>query len=148
MSLHNDHDDAQYIHDYPQRTSIDLTLELERQLDSESLPTSPADPRFHIDPLTLDSSVLSSLVTQLRLSVVEVEKERDELRARLSAAQQKGSSLEDALENASERCAVLEDQLAAAVAKCQEEQDAVLMLRGKLEDSRSVPAQSFRSPWP
>ncbi|KIP05475.1 hypothetical protein PHLGIDRAFT_19689 [Phlebiopsis gigantea 11061_1 CR5-6] len=136
MSLHDDHDDAQYIHDYPQRTSIDLTLELERQLDSESLPTSPADPRFHIDPLALDSSVLASLVTQLRLSVVEVEKERDELKAKLNEAQRKGSGLEDALESASDKCALLEEQLAAAITKSQEEQDAVIMLRGKLEDSR------------
>lgn len=135
MSLHNDNDDAQYIHDYPQRNSIDLTLELERQLDNESLPTSPADPRFAIHP---DPSVLASLVTQLRLSLTEVERERDQLKEELCETQARENSLQDALGTVSQKCTRLEDELAATVVKNQEDQDAVVMLRGKLEDSRFV----------
>ena len=90
MSTHDyDDDGAQYIaHDYtrPRRGSIDESLELERQLDMESLPTSPSDPRFAINPSSLDPAILASLVTQLRLSGVELEKERDELVVKLNEA--------------------------------------------------------------
>ncbi|GJE91104.1 hypothetical protein PsYK624_072530 [Phanerochaete sordida] len=139
MSLH-DYDDAQYVHDYnPQRNSrnsIDLSLELERQLDMESLPTSPSDPRFAIRPTSFDPSVLESLVTSLRLTLDKTEAERDELKTRLSESETRELGLTDALDSVSEKCARLEEELAAAVAKSQEEQDAVIMLRGKLEDSR------------
>lgn len=143
MSLHHDDGDdneAQYIHDYPQRNSIDLTLELERQLDSESLPTSPADPRFAIHP---DPSVLESLVTQLRNALAKVEKERDELRGRLEETQARAINLEDAFNTASQKCVQLEEDLTTAVLKGQEDKDAVVMLRGKLEDSRFVHLHPF-----
>jgi len=47
--------------------SIDLTLELERQLDNESLP--PNSPR-NARPQSLDTHVLASIVTQLRQRAV------------------------------------------------------------------------------
>lgn len=139
MSLHDSDDEGvQYVHDYERRNSIDLTLELERQLDMESLPTSPADPRFAISPQSLDPSVLASLVTQLRLSLIEVEKERDELVVKLSEANARESGLKDALDGVTEKCIHLEGELAAVVEKSKDDQDAVVMLRGKLEDSRCV----------
>jgi hypothetical protein len=143
----NDYDDdgVQYIvHDYPRRNSIDESLELERQLDMESLPTSPSDPRFAINPTSLDPAVLASLVTQLRLSGIELERERDELVGQLAEARGREASLKDTLATVSERCVRLEEELAAAVEKGQEDQDAVVMLRSKLEDSRCVRAVRLR----
>ena len=142
MSLSN-HDNDSYVHDYnPQRSSrnsIDLSLELERQLDMESLPTSPTDPRFAINPTSLDPSVLASLVTSLRLTLDQTEAERDQLKSRLTEAETRELGLKDALDSVSDKCVRLEEELHAAVAKSQEDQDAVIMLRGKLEDSRFVP---------
>lgn len=139
MSTHDYDDGAQYtVHDYPYRGSIDESLELERQLDMESLPTSPSDPRFAISPSSLDPAILASLVTQLRLSGVELEKERDELVKKLNEAYSREADLKDALSSVSERCLRLEDELRTAVEKGREDQDAVVMLRGKLEDSRFV----------
>lgn len=139
MSLSN-HDDNPYVHDYnPQpssRNSIDLSLELERQLDMESLPTSPTDSRFAINSTSLDPSVLASLVSSLRLALDQTEAERDQLRARLSEAESRELGLKDALDSVSDKCVRLEEELHAAIAKSQEDQDAVIMLRGKLEDSR------------
>ena len=60
-------DEPQIIHylDTTRPMSIDLSLELERQLEAESLPNSPNPPR----PQSLDVNVLVNLVTQLRLSL-------------------------------------------------------------------------------
>ncbi|EKM50387.1 uncharacterized protein PHACADRAFT_263669 [Phanerochaete carnosa HHB-10118-sp] len=140
MSLQNHEDNIQYAHDYSpkrnSRNSIDLSLELERQLDMESLPTSPSDPRFAVNPNSLDPSVLASLVTTLRLTLDRTEAERDELKAKLSESQNRELGLKDAFDSVSAKCISLEDELNTAVAKNQDDQDAVVMLRGKLEDSR------------
>ncbi|TCD68405.1 hypothetical protein EIP91_010806 [Steccherinum ochraceum] len=118
--------------------SIDLTLELERQLDNESLPpTSPAPPRRpQSRPQSLDPHVLASIVTQLRLSLEEVTKERDELAHLFTESQASQAELKSTLEHVSEKCTKAESELAVAIDKQQEDADAVTMLRGKLEDSR------------
>lgn len=151
MSLHNhDEDDAQYVHDYnPQRNSqnsIDLSLELERQLDMESLPTSPSDPRFAANPTSLDPSVLASLVASLKLTLDKTEAERDELKAQLGEAYNRELGLKDAFDNVSGKCLRLESELSTVVEKSKEDQDAVVMLRGKLEDSRFVCTSGPLSP--
>ena len=66
--------------------SIDLSLELERQLDNESLPPpSPRDDR----PQSLDPQVLSAIIINLRTSLAEAQSERDALSAALQASRRK-----------------------------------------------------------
>ncbi|KAI0091796.1 hypothetical protein BDY19DRAFT_885524 [Irpex rosettiformis] len=119
-------------------SSIDLSLELERQLEIDSLPNTPdvSQTRFTERPQSLDPHVLASIVTQLRLSLAEVSKERDDFSQTLSEVQEREANLKDALHTVSERCLKLEQDLAVVTEKRQEEADAVTMLRGKLEDSR------------
>ena len=125
--------------------SIDLTLELERQLDNESLPpSSPAPPRrSQSRPQSLDPHVLASIVTQLRTNLEEVTKERDELAHLLAEAQTNQADLKTTLDHVSEKCLRLENELAAVVDKQKDDADAVVMLRGKLEDSRCIMFLSF-----
>ncbi|THH32374.1 hypothetical protein EUX98_g1823 [Antrodiella citrinella] len=140
MSLHDIAEDEHYdvASESKRPHSIDLTLELERQLDNESLPPNSPAPhlRSQSRPQSLDPHVLASIVTQLRLNVEEVTKERDELAHLYAEAQASQSEMKAALDAVSERCLALESQLAIAIEKQQEDADAVTMLRGKLEDSR------------
>jgi hypothetical protein len=116
-------------------SSIDLSLELERQLEIDSVPNTPDAPAFE-QSNTLDPQVLASIVTQLRLSLTDVSKERDGLAHLLAEVQEREVNLKDALHTVSERCLKLEGELIAATEKSKEEADSVVMLRGKLEDSR------------
>ena len=120
--------------------SIDLTLELERQLDNESLPpSSPAPPRRpQSRPQSLDPHVLASIVTQLRLNLEEVTKERDGLAHLYAEAQASQSEMKTMLDTVSEKCVRLENDLVVSIEKQKEDADAVTMLRSKLEDSRCV----------
>lgn len=116
--------------------SIDLTLELERQLEAESLPTSPAVATHPSRPQSLDPHVLASIVTQLRISLADVSKERDELASALAEVKAGQTGMKDALEHVTEKCILLEAELEAARDKNKEDGDSITMLRGKLEDSR------------
>lgn len=138
MSTYDDIDDASS-HNYESARphSIDLSLELERQLEIDSMPNSPVVAQNLKDrPQSLDPHVLASIVTQLRLSFSEVTKERDDLSTLLAEAQARETDLKEALHTVSERCLKTESDLTAAIEKGKEDQDAVTMLRGKLEDSR------------
>ena len=140
-ALHLDDGDNDYdppfIRDPTRPHSIDLTLELERQLEAEpeSMPNSPTRTRHSLGP-ELDPTVVASIVTQLRMQVEELRRERDDLRAQLGEAQTTESGLRDALEQVSAKCARVEEELAKTVEKQQENEDAVTMLRSKLDDSR------------
>ncbi|KAJ3481153.1 hypothetical protein NLI96_g7853 [Meripilus lineatus] len=144
-------DEPTNINDSARPHSIDLTLELEQQLDDESTPSSPAFPQSHSRPHSLDSHVLASLVTQLRISLADTSRERDELTAMLSETQSNEASMKDALHNLAEKCVRLETELSASQEKNREDADAISMLRGKLEDSRYVSLSCvlwvFRLPW-
>ncbi|OCH93711.1 hypothetical protein OBBRIDRAFT_714539, partial [Obba rivulosa] len=111
--------------------SIDLTLELEHQLEREE-PFSPQKER----PQSLDTNVLASIVTQLRMSLDEVAKERDGLKEALAAAAEQEADMKEALDNVTERCTQMEAELKAARDKNQEDEDAITMLRSKVEESR------------
>ncbi|KAI0331514.1 hypothetical protein GY45DRAFT_1322328 [Cubamyces sp. BRFM 1775] len=114
-------------------TSIDLTLELERELDNESLPpNSPNPPR----PQSLDTNVLASLVTQLRLSLAEVTKERDTLSEQLAEAQTREQGLKETLQHVTEKCIRFETDLEAAENQHKEDEETISMLRTKVEESR------------
>ncbi len=121
-------------HESNRPTSIDLSLALERELDNESLPNSPNPPR----PQSLDTHVLASIVTQLRLSLAEVTKERDTLKEHLAEAQTREGGLKEALEHVTDKCLHCENELEAAAAKRQEDEETISMLRTKVEESRYV----------
>ena len=116
--------------------SIDLSLELERQLDNESLP--PTSPRSNFRPPSLDAGVLVSIITQLRLSLAEITKERDDLLQLLDQTTQSQADLKDNLQLVTDRSSSLEEQLSAAQDKHKEDDEAIAMLRAKVEESRFV----------
>lgn len=116
--------------------SIDLTLELERELDNEASP--PNSPGVSNRPQSLDASVLASIVTQLRFSLEEVTKERDGLVELLDKSTRKQADLQDNLQLMTDRSSSLEDQLSAAQDKHREDEEAISMLRAKVEESRFV----------
>jgi len=118
--------------------SIDLSLELEHQLDCESLPNSPAAGRESFKYQSLDPHVLATIVTQLRISLAEVTKERDDLLHACGEAAQKQALLQENLQVVTERSAKLEEQLSAAQDKHKDDEEAISMLRTKVEESRSV----------
>lgn len=119
-------------HDAPavsNRASIDLSLELERQLDSESLPGSP-DIRKE-NRASLDPHVLAHIVTQLRDSLTHLTQERDDLVHQLAESHTREAEFKDSLALCTERCATLEKDLEATRRKCQDDEEAISMLRSK-----------------
>ena len=118
--------------------SIDLTLELEHQLDFESLPNSPAHDQKSFKRQSLDPQVLASIITQLRISLVEVTKERDDLFQAFEEATQKQALLQENMQIVADRSAKLEEQLSVAQDKHKDDEEAISMLRTKVEESRLV----------
>ncbi|TFK91743.1 hypothetical protein K466DRAFT_482138 [Polyporus arcularius HHB13444] len=113
-------------------SSIDLSLELERELDAESLPNSPNPPR----PQSLDTNVLASIVTQLRLSLAETTKERDTLAEKLAEAQTREEGMRETLEHVTDKCIRMENDLELAANQRKEDEETIAMLRSKVEESR------------
>lgn len=121
--------------------SIDLSLELERQLDLESLPPTPA---HNIDAHTpiaqkresLDPHVLAHIVMQLQQSVTEITKERDDLLNLLSSSHSKEAQLKDALQLMTDKATGMEEELSEARKRQRDDEDAISMLRTKVEESR------------
>ncbi|KAF8573762.1 hypothetical protein K439DRAFT_931590 [Ramaria rubella] len=121
------------------RSSIDLSLELERQLDLESLPSTPALPAHFKDAhnrTSLDPHVLAHIVTQLRDSLTHLSQERDDLVYQLAASHTREAEFKDSLALCTERCASLEKDLESARRKNQDDDEAISMLRSKVEESR------------
>ena len=107
MSIHHSTsgESLQQLHEEARNrpSSIDLSLELERQLEIDSLPNTPDVPntRFSERPQSLDPQVLASIVTQLRSSLTDVSKERDSLARTRSEVQEREANLKDALHTVS-----------------------------------------------
>lgn len=118
--------------------SIDLTLELEHQLNSESLPNSPAYNKQSFNHQSLDPHVLASIVTQLRVSLAEVTKERDDLLHAWEESTQKQALLQENLQIVTDRSTKLEEQLSVAQDRHKDDEEAISMLRTKVEESRLV----------
>lgn len=114
--------------------SIDLTLELEHQLESESLP--PSSPADKGRPQSIDTNVLASIITQLRTSLTDVTRERDDLAKTLSEIQALEADMKDALANMSDKCYTLQDHLDKANERAKEDENTISVLRGKVEESR------------
>jgi len=115
--------------------SIDLSLELERQLDNESQPSTPAPAGR---PQSMDQHVLASIVRQLRVTVDEVTKERDELREQVAILESDKIGAEDKLLQFSNRCTQMEEELEGTRMKMREDEHSINMLRTKVEESRCV----------
>ena len=125
--------------------SIDLSLELEHQLNMESPPVTP-----HRYPYTaaldtpehkheaLDPEVLAHLVSQLRQSLGEMTRERDDLAKLLAAAHSKEANLTDALQLMTEKATESGEELESARKKIKEDEEAISLLRAKVEESRYV----------
>lgn len=116
--------------------SIDLTLELERQLDNESLP--PSTPVDTQRPQSLDPQVLARIVTNLQSSLTEVTRHRDELANSLSQIQAREKDLTDTLTHMTDKCSILQENLNTANDKAKDDENTICVLRTKVEESRYV----------
>lgn len=122
--------------------SIDLSLELERQLNMDSPPVTPAHfpvtATENLEQLheALDPEVLAHLVAQLRHSLAEMTKERDGLATLLAASHTKQASLNDALQHMTEKVTDLGEELGVARKKMKDDEEAITLLRAKVEESR------------
>ncbi|KAH0836576.1 hypothetical protein J3R83DRAFT_8276 [Lanmaoa asiatica] len=114
--------------------SIDLTIELERQLDDESLPPStPADTKR---PHSLDPHVLAHIVSNLRSSLADVTRHRDEFANSLSQIQAREKDLTDTLAHMTDKCSRLQEELDTAHSKAKDDENTISVLRTKVEESR------------
>jgi hypothetical protein len=137
MSTHEEEPIAleSHEHDPTRPHSFDLTLELERQLEAESLPTSPSS-KSEARPQSLDTHVLASLVTSLRVNVAELTKERDEQSAALEAARGRVSDLSLEVRQLKGAQAERDTELAALRQKIRDDEESIVLLRSKVEESR------------
>jgi chromosome segregation ATPase len=143
MSTHEEESISHESHEHdPTRPhSFDLTLELERQLEAESLPTSPAKPEGR--PQSLDTHVLASLVTSLRIDVAELSKERGELSAALEVAHGREADLSVEVRQLKEAQAERDTELASLRQKMRDDEESIVLLRSKVEESRFDLSFSF-----
>ncbi|KAG6897389.1 hypothetical protein C0992_002052 [Termitomyces sp. T32_za158] len=124
--------------------SIDLSLELERQLDMEIFPPTPAYPRC-VNPGQggdeyahdlLDPQVLAQIVKQLQLALAEITKDRDELREQIALSHSHEAELQDALQHMVDKASAMDVELNSARKKMKDDEEAIVMLRAKVEESR------------
>jgi len=124
----------------PRRSSIDLSLELEHQLESESLPNSPLPAGAHgknngsidgVNVAALDPNVLAHIVAQLRDSLTNMTNERDDLITTLSESHSRIAEFKDAIALLTDRIVRLESDLEYARKKHQDDEEAISMLRSK-----------------
>jgi chromosome segregation ATPase len=138
-------DPRQHSNRTDERSSIDLSLELEHQLEHMELVSTHNTGSILSDSAStkekrdsLDPHVLAHIIMQLRHSLTEVTKERDELIKALSSALSKEAELNDALQLITDKATDLEEELAEARKKVKESEEAITLLRSKVEESRSV----------
>ncbi|KIJ20781.1 hypothetical protein PAXINDRAFT_106490 [Paxillus involutus ATCC 200175] len=127
-------DSNDQVNDAGRPYSIDLTLELERQLDNESLP--PPTPVDAKRPQSLDPQVLSHIITGLRASLADVTRQRDGLAQSLSEYQARENDLADTLAHMTDKCSKLQEEVDTANNKSKDDEDTISVLRTKVEESR------------
>lgn len=126
--------------------SIDLSLELERQLDMESFSSIPAyyqnidvgrdgnKPAHDV----LDPQVLAHIVKQLQQALTEITRDRDELREQIAVSHSHEAELQDALQHMIDKATAMDVELTAARKKMKDDEEAITLLRAKVEESRYV----------
>lgn len=127
--------------------SIDLSMELERQLDMES-ESYPPTPPYITDPHieqnddhptareSLDPQVLAHIIKQLRESLLEVTKDRDQLLQMVAFSTTHEAELQEALQLMTDKATTMEVELSDARKKIHDDEDSISMLRTKVEESR------------
>jgi len=90
------------------------------------------------ESLLPDPEILSHIITQLRLSLASLTQERDTLVLLLAKKTEEEASTKDALEVMVERATRAEEELSEERKKVKEGEEQVGLLRGKVEESRSV----------
>ncbi|KAF7770598.1 hypothetical protein Agabi119p4_6572 [Agaricus bisporus var. burnettii] len=132
--------------------SIDLSMELERQLELESSPPrtpTSASTSIH-SPLptpshhqqqpqqleSLDPHVLAHIVAELRKTIEDMTKERNDLLKLLDSATMREASLQDTLQLMTEKATDYEEELSEAKKKIRQDEDDISLLRHKVEESR------------
>ncbi|KAJ7584954.1 hypothetical protein C8J56DRAFT_788983 [Mycena floridula] len=125
--------------------SIDLSLALERQLELESPPVTPADfpspttahpDKSMPDRQSLDPHILAHIVMQLRQNLAEMTKERDDLLQLMSSVHTKEAELRDALQLMTDKATGMEEELSESRRKIRDDEEAIKLLRIKVEESR------------
>ncbi|KAJ3828924.1 hypothetical protein F5880DRAFT_1698224 [Lentinula raphanica] len=105
--------------------SINLSLELECQLVMESLPPTPAH-----------NATSHANSAPLRRSLSDLSKEKDDLVSLLASAHSREAELEDALQHMTDKATHMEEELMEARWKNKDDEEAISMLRTKVEESR------------
>ena len=130
------------------RFSIDLSLELERQLNMESpIASSSYDNIAHVSKVAAgsneeqdygkpDPDVLAHIVTHMRKSLVDMTKERDDLVRMLASANSQDANTKDALQLMTEKATSAGEELDFARKKMKEDEEQIVLLRAKVEESR------------
>ncbi|KAF8199166.1 hypothetical protein BJ912DRAFT_1132529 [Pholiota molesta] len=98
------------------------------------LPPTRQHPQLHsradsrVNDVSPDPEVLAHIVTQLRISLADMTKERDELLKMLATASTQEANAKDALQ--------AEEELTILRKKTKEDEDQIALLRTKVEESR------------
>ncbi|KZV60707.1 hypothetical protein PENSPDRAFT_659411 [Peniophora sp. CONT] len=121
-----------YAVDAAERSSIDLSLELEHQLQLEDDASHPSSSRPH----SLDPHVLSALIKSLHAEVSKLTKERDELAGALGDSREREGDLREEVHRMMETHATMDEQMDELRHKNQEAEESIALLRSKVEDSR------------
>ncbi|KAH0582604.1 hypothetical protein J132_07122 [Termitomyces sp. J132] len=125
--------------------SIDLSLELERQLDMESFPPTPAHYRngsagqegdVSSSHDSLDPQILAHIVKQLQHTLAEVTRDRDELQKQIVLSHSHEAELQDALQHMIDKATAMDVELTDAKKKIKDDEEAIVLLRAKVEESR------------
>ncbi|KAG6867815.1 hypothetical protein C0993_010693 [Termitomyces sp. T159_Od127] len=122
--------------------SIDLSLELERQLDMESFPPTPTKHRtmnLGQDDCAhdfLDPQVLAHIVKQLQQALAEMTRDRDGLREQIALSHSHEAELQDALQHMIDKASAMDVELTNARKKMKDDEEAIVLLRAKVEESR------------
>lgn len=129
------------------RFSIDLSLELERQLYMESPPVSSGyrdediphaakEAAADSNDSKPDPDVLAHIVTHMRKSLTDVTRERDDLVKMLANANSQDANTKDALQLMTEKATSAGEELDIARKKLREDEEQIVLLRAKVEESR------------
>ena len=97
--------------------------------------------------VSLDPLVLAGIIANLRADLARVTQERDALTDTLNNAPGKEAELREALALLTERCQELEREVERLRRKSQDDDDAIQMLRSKVEESRYVHSPTPSPAW-
>jgi chromosome segregation ATPase len=117
-----------------------MSIELERQLqleeEGDSSLTTSLQPQESNKRVSLDPVILTGIVSNLRASIEELTKERDGLVDTVAQAHAREAELKEALTLVTERCSSLEAEVEGLKRKSQDDEEAISLLRTKVEESR------------